>query len=616
MTQQVRPSLGRLISSVETLREQAHSLAQDMAEHIDQVAPNERESARNLIHYLAIRRHDLRGLQDDLAVLGLSSLGRMEAHVMATLDAVLGAMQLMAGTDKRADPGPVGVGFQTGSQLLAAHADRLLGPAPSSRDVRIMVTMPTEAAHDPSIIHKLVAAGMNVMRINCARDTPREWLAMTQHLDAVRHESERPCRVLADLAGPKLRSGSVEAGPSVVRIKPKRDVRGFVTQNRRIWLTPVDAPELPTEGVDQTLLLEGNVLTACTPGDRLRLVDSRGRKRTLAITTSSGASCIAECDRTLYIENGTELRLDRHGATPGTGIVSQLPSVALPVELQTGDTLILTKDGTPGRNALRDSRGRLIAPAEVSCSLPEVFDDARAGEPIWFDDGKIGGRIERNDGACITVTITHASPGGTKLRAEKGINLPQTQLNVPAVTARDIECLQMLAPHIHMVGLSFVREPSDVLLLQEHLRALGAKQLGIVLKIETRQGFERLPRLLLAGMRSSLVGVMVARGDLAVEIGYERLAEVQEEILWMCEAAHVPVIWATQVLKDLAKKGIPSRAEVTDAAMSARAECVMLNKGPYIVNAVEFLSGVLERMAGHQNKKTSKLRQLNVSELL
>ncbi|MEE9253663.1 MAG: pyruvate kinase, partial [Pseudomonadales bacterium] len=117
-------------------------------------------------------------------------------------------------------------------------------------------------------------------------------------------------------------------------------------------------------------------------------------------------------------------------------------------------------------------------------------------------------------------------------------------------------------------------------------------------------------------MRSPSVGVMVARGDLAVEIGYARLAEVQEQILWMCEAAHVPVIWATQVLKDLAKKGIPSRAEVTDAAMSGRAECVMLNKGPFIVNAVEFLSGVLERMAEHQNKKTSKLRQLNVSELL
>ena len=95
-----------------------------------------------------------------------------------------------------------------------------------------------------------------------------------------------------------------------------------------------------------------------------------------------------------------------------------------------------------------------------------------------------------------------------------------------------------------------------------------------MLKIETQSGFEHLPRLLLAGMRHFPVGVMIARGDLAVECGYERLAEVQEEMLWMCEAAHLPVIWATQVLDQLARSGQPSRAEITDAAMAERAECV------------------------------------------
>ena len=82
---------------------------------------------------------------------------------------------------------------------------------------------------------------------------------------------------------------------------------------------------------------------------------------------------------------------------------------------------------------------------------------------------------------------------------------------------------------------------------------------------------------------------MIARGDLAVEVGFERLAEVQEEILWLCEAAHVPVIWATQVLESVAQTGQPSRAEVTDAAMAERAECVMLNKGPHIGEAVRAL---------------------------
>jgi pyruvate kinase len=105
-------------------------------------------------------------------------------------------------------------------------------------------------------------------------------------------------------------------------------------------------------------------------------------------------------------------------------------------------------------------------------------------------------------------------------------------------------------------------------------------------------------------------GLMIARGDLAVEAGFERLAEVQEEILWIAEAAHLPVIWATQVLETLARTGIPSRSEITDAAMGQRAECVMLNKGPHIAEAVDVLDGILRRMTDHQQKKRSLLRQL------
>jgi pyruvate kinase len=166
-----------------------------------------------------------------------------------------------------------------------------------------------------------------------------------------------------------------------------------------------------------------------------------------------------------------------------------------------------------------------------------------------------------------------------------------------------------------MVGLSFARTAEDVLLLERCLEERDGGDIGILLKIETRAAFEQLPRMLLAGLRSPPLGIMVARGDLGVEIGFERLAEVQEQMLWLCEAAHVPVVWATQVLETLAKRGIPSRAEVTDAAMSGRAECVMLNKGPHVAAAVAFLSNVLGRMAQHQTKKRAMLRPLSVSHL-
>ncbi len=165
------------------------------------------------------------------------------------------------------------------------------------------------------------------------------------------------------------------------------------------------------------------------------------------------------------------------------------------------------------------------------------------------------------------------------------------------------------------MSLSFVRSVEDVRALHAELKRLGRQDMGVVLKIETRAGFENLPALLLEGLRHPPLAVMIARGDLAVEVGFERLAELQEEILWLCEAAHVPAIWATQVLDTLARTGIPSRAEVTDASASVAAECVMLNKGPFIHEAVAVLAGILRRMEQHRYKKRSLYRRLEVSRL-
>jgi pyruvate kinase len=142
------------------------------------------------------------------------------------------------------------------------------------------------------------------------------------------------------------------------------------------------------------------------------------------------------------------------------------------------------------------------------------------------------------------------------------------------------------------------------------LQLAKGQAVGVVLKIETLHGFENLPELMLAAMAGHSAGVMIARGDLAVECGFERMAEVQEEILWCSEAAHMPVIWATQVLESQAKTGVPSRAEISDASMGVRAECVMLNKGPYIVETIRTLDNILCRMAGHQTKKSPLLRAL------
>ncbi len=249
----------------------------------------------------------------------------------------------------------------------------------------------------------------------------------------------------------------------------------------------------------------------------------------------------------------------------------------------------------------------------IPVSIGSIVDDVKAGEHIWFDDGKIGGIIESVEADSFLLKITRAKPGGVKLRSEKGINLPDTKLNLPSLPDEDLKNLPFIVQHADLLGYSFVRTASDVDFLQQKLRELGREDIGIVLKIETQEAFYNVPELLFTAMRSPNVGLMIARGDLAVELGPERISEVQEMLLWLCEAAFIPNIWATQVLERLAKEGIATRSEITDASMSSRSECVMLNKGEHIVETVRILSDILGRMEAHQYKKKGTLRPLNVA---
>lgn len=578
---------------------------------LERVNPRHRPSALNLVDYVAVRSEDVRDLQRDLSALGVSSLGRMEAGVMSHLAAVLETLRVLAGRPAEdvelpgADlPGADLPGVEPdgpdlpGAEVLRRNTAALLGPGGESRSTRIMVTFPSEAADDPRLVEDMVRAGMDVARVNCAHDGPEQWEAMIGHVRAAERSLGREVRVAMDLAGPKLRTGPIEPGPQVEKIKPVRDSSGRVTAPARLWLGEADpavdddAPAVPVTGPAWT--------AARTPGERLRLKDARGSGRTLRVLEATGPGVLVECSKTVYFATGLAVR-----AEDGTeGVLGELPAVEQSLRVRTGDTVVLTRDLTP-------APVRAEGPHRIGCSLPEVFTDARAGQAAWFDDGKIRCRITSVEPDEIRLEVLQAGADGTRLKAGKGINLPETDLRVSALTDEDRSHLPFVAEHADVVDMSFVRSRQDVADLLRELERIGNTALDITLKIETAGGFEALPDMLLEAMRWQDVGVMIARGDLAVETGFERLAEVQEEILWLCEAGHVPVVWATQVLESLAKKGLPSRAEVTDAAMGQRAECVMLNKGPFVVDAIEALDDILVRMEGHARKKSDMLRRLN-----
>lgn len=601
-----------LRAELDALAEDMHRAETDGRDLMSEVRPDVRASAANLLRYLALRRHDLRKLQPRLTALGLSSLGRSEARILESFQAVQAALTAL---ERDHDAGAAATaGDLAGQELLTSHTRDLLGPAPSNRDVRIMVTMPSDAAEDYTIVHALLRAGMDCMRINCAHDTPPAWEKMIEHLRRASRALNRPCQVAMDIGGPKLRTGPVEECPAVVKIRPERDALGRVIAPARVWLTNASARHAAPSPAEASLPVASDWLSRLNLHESLDFEDSRGAVRSLEVVDVTGQGVWAELSKTSYIVPGTRLfRRDVEGEAAATA-VGALAARAGALLLRSGDTLVVTRNLAPGRPATRDSRGRLLTPARIGCTLPEVFEDVRSGDGIWFDDGKIGGTVERVESDRVWVKIHHARERGEKLKSDKGINLPDSPLRLAAVTPKDVQDLEFIVQHADLVALSFANTAADVRLLQEHLQRLGGDRLGIILKIETRRGFENLPEMLFAALRFARCGVMIARGDLAVECGFERLAEVQEEILWICEAAHVPVIWATQVLETLAKEGLPSRAEITDAAMSERAECVMLNKGPHLCEAVKVLDDILQRMQTHAAKKRSMLRRLKLAD--
>jgi pyruvate kinase len=563
--------------------------------------PQAGASERNLAQYLAFRRHDHRRLQERLADLGLSSLGRAETHVLASVDKVL---RLLGA----APPAQAPVGYHGAQALDRQHVQALFGPPPDGRRTHIMVTLPSAAATDRSLIPALLRHGMDVARINCAHDDADAWIAMAARVRAAATAAGRPVGILMDLAGPKLRTGPLPPGPQVLKLKPQRDDYGAVTAPAQLLLHP-RCHGTAEAFAGPALQVDAEWLARLQPGEQVELIDARGRKRQLQVAELRPDGVVVHCPRTAYLRPGTRLVVQRAKAAPSVTELGEMPARPGVLQLSRGQTLRLSAEGL-GHDAQPGGEHGRKAPATIACTLPEVLAQVREGQRIWFDDGRIGGVVRRAASHRLDIEITDAGAQGETLAADKGINLPDSRLELPALTTKDLADLAVVARYADLVGLSFVQSASDVQALLQRLDALCASHLGVVLKIETRRGFENLPELLFAAMTGRPAGVMIARGDLAVECGFERLAELQEEILWACEAAHMPVVWATQVLENLAKTGRPSRAEITDAAMGVRADCVMLNKGPHIQDAMRTLDDILRRMQEHQSKKRSLLRAL------
>ncbi len=476
-----------LSHELQTLVTKMRRQAKNRALLIKRLSAEQALSATNLLHYLTLRSEDIRQLQDALHHSGLSSLASSESHILYQLQSVLEHLGEKTKSSQRSL-----CDQQTGRRLIQERTISLFGPETQAGIPHIMVTFDTGFATDQDKVHQLLTAGMNVARINCAHDDPDTWLQMIRNIRQACQETDLPCQVYMDLAGPKIRT----------------EILG------------------------------------------------KGRKKGRANFDDTNIFFLAE------------------------------------------------------RNAKRPAKQVVIG-----CSLPDIVPQLRPGQRVLFDDGLFEARVESVANGLARLKMQRISAKKPRLKAEKGINFPDTQLEVRALSAEDRAVLPFVAKYADVVGYSFISRPEDLQDLQNLLAGLAVDRPAtpIVLKIETREAVINLPALLLQGMQQSLFGVMIARGDLAVEIGFERMSEIQEEILWICEAAHVPVIWATQVLETLNKSGVATRSEVTDAAHAALAECVMINKGDHTLEVIGVLKDILQRSGGHRTKKSYSMRPLSIA---
>lgn len=433
-------------------------------------------SLRNMKYYLNLRKHDFSALQDDLTKVGLSSFGRSQAHMEASIDV---ALDMLAHALRKEVHLPKSHLSYEESHALMDKNNEIFSA--SDDKTKVMITVPSDYSVDKEWFRNLSLEGVHLFRINTAHDNPLAWKDMAEEIKKA-STPEKDLKIYVDLAGPKIRTSLQKSKKSG---KPKK------------------------------------------------------------------------------------------------------------IKLFSGDhVLFYTTNQSPMKKVTKHYA------AAVGCTLENVGSLVKIGDKVFVDDGKIEMVIDEIiDSDNIVCTVITRNDKGISLKDEKGINFPNSDISIRAICDHDKEVLPYICEYADIIGISFAQSPEDIYDLVDELDHLGKKgKIGIVAKIETQKGVENLPQILEALIQYGHSGVMIARGDLAIEIGFENLAYLQEEILDLCTAAHMPVILATQVLENKMKTNIPSRAEISDVAFAHKAECVMLNKGDYALETIKILTTILKQM--------------------
>ncbi|WDV45213.1 pyruvate kinase [Clostridiaceae bacterium M8S5] len=270
------------------------------------------------------------------------------------------------------------------------------------------------------------------------------------------------------------------------------------------------------------------------------------------------------------------------------------------IMLDTKGPEIRTRDFENSSVELKDGQSYTITTRDIlgndeicSVTYEGLPNDVKPGDSILIDDGLVGLEVKSIDGTDILCTVKNAGV----IKNKKGVNVPGVKINLPAITKKDVSDLEFgIRNNIDFIAASFIRKTSDVLEIREILEANNAEDIMIISKIENQEGVNNIDEIIEVSD-----GIMVARGDLGVEIPAEDVPLVQKMIIKKCNKAGKPVITATQMLDSMIRNPRPTRAEVTDVANAIidGTDAIMLSgetaAGKYPLQAVETMANIARK---------------------
>ncbi len=577
---------------IETTYSQLIKLKEEILSCVDQT--NSNQSIQNLQAYIKLRSLDLRELQNHLTNLGLSSLGRAQSCVINSINQdILILSKLLHKPYKQTQNDLDVLNYDDAKNIMLKNSE-VFGKSDTSFKTKVMVTLPSEASNSPELISKLIANGTSVFRINTAHDDASTWNKMASYIKEENEKQNKQTKIYVDLAGPKNRTQPIikvftpfKIGswrvPKLVEVVPVSQQEAFTKKYEKNTRSAVQA----------TLVVSHDFFQVCKSSSKVKIDDFERDARQYYCIIKKDDRIFLEVNKkiTIYENTTMEIKDENHKYI---SCFYNIEKLSKDIKLYKGNQIIITNQDILGDSDY--SYENIVYDAIIGCSNKEIFPYVNRGDDIYIDDGKIGCKVLAINEIGLVCEVFLAKENGTSLKEEKGINFPSTDLKIDAITPTDEKNFEDIVEFADMIGLSFAQTAEDIKKLQNMLKFKNKQHIAIAPKIETKTALKNLPLILEKLLEWENHALMIARGDLAIEVGFDNLPYIQEEILNICEASHTPVIYATQILEGKMKNNLPSRAEVTDAAIAQRADCVMLNKGPYVTDTVIVIKNILRQM--------------------